>query len=402
MIDKNILLIITGSVAAYKSIDLIRKLQKKGCTVKVILTESAQKFITKMLISSIAGKENLYEDIFDEKDPMSHINLSRQSDLLVIAPTTSNFLSKIANGVCDDLASATVAASDKKIFIAPAMNKEMWSSDFNIQNLNKASSNPKMFLINPVEDILACQERGIGKMESCENILTKIEEYFQFQDKLKSYHFIITGGGTREAIDNVRFIGNSSSGKQAIEIVHFARFCGGQVSFVAANIQLPINIEEKCIYRVKSCDEMNLKIKELTKLSNPDKTIFISCAAVADFKPKHKSEKKIKKNDEDEINIKLVRNVDILHDIGNLKDNRPRVVVGFAAEDSDNLLANAKKKLISKNCDIIVANDIKSGSIFNSPDSYAILIDDNKPEELGAISKSEVAKSLLQKIIKIL
>ncbi len=400
--SKNILLIITGSVAAYKAVDLIRKLQKNNRQVRVILTKSAQKFITKMLISSIAGKENLYEEIFDENDPMSHISLSRKSDLVVIAPATANFLTKIANGTCDDLASAVVAACDKKVMIAPAMNKEMWSNEANLQNLEKIANNPKIHLINPVEDILACQELGIGKMESCENILTKIEEYFQFQESLSSFHFIITGGGTREAIDSVRYIGNASSGKQAIEIAHFARFCGAEVSFIAANIDLPINIEKERLYRVKSCDEMHKKVKELVESANNDKAIFISCAAVADFKPKSQSLNKIKKDEKGEIDIKLIKNVDILHEIGNLDQKRPKIVIGFAAEDEKDLIANAKKKLKVKNCDIVVANDIESGMIFNNINSKAYLIDDNNTDHLGKISKAEVAKRLIERIIKII
>lgn len=399
---KNILLIITGSVAAYKSVDLIRKLQKKDYNVKVILTKSAQKFITKMLVASIAGKENIYEDIFEEKDPMSHISLSREVDLLIVAPATANFLAKVVNGNCDDLASATVAASNKKTMIVPAMNKEMWNNQANLLNIKKIVNYSKIELINPIEDVLACREVGIGKMESCQNIVTKVEEFFKLQNCLKSYHFIITGGGTREEIDTVRFIGNASSGRQAIEIAHFAHFCGAEVSFIAANIELPINIEKDHLYRVKSCDEMHETVSNIISSSDHERTIFISCAAVADFKPKEKYKTKIKKGPEDEISIDLVKNIDILHQISNLKTNRPRVVVGFAAEDGENLINNAKNKLATKNCDLIVANDIESGKIFNSQHSSAYLIDNKDLKKLGTITKSDIARKLIQKIMELL
>ena len=401
--SKKILIIITGSIAAYKSVSLIRNLEKKSYQVKVILTQSAQKFITRLLVTSLIGEENVYTQLFDENETMSHINLSRQSDLVLVAPASANFIAKMANGYCDDLASTVVAACDKKIMIAPAMNEKMWQNSANIENITKLKKSDKFLIINPVEDILACKEKGIGKMQDPDVILTKIDEYFTKSSQLKGKVVILTGGGTREAIDSVRYIGNNSSGKQAIALCNSLKNHGADVTFVAANISHEIDLADNKIHRVESCDQMLHKVNELIANfhNNLENLIFVSCAAVADYKTKVISDMKIKKGEEDEISLKLVKNIDILKNISN-SSNRPKIVVGFAAEDGENLIENAKNKLAKKNCDLIVANDIKKGEIFGSSMSKAYLVTKDKIVSLENLTKKEVADQITTKIIEIL
>ena len=208
---KKILVIITGSIAAYKALDLVRDLQKKSYQVKVVLTKSAQEFVTKLLVNSLVGDKNVYTELFDENDTMTHISLSREVDLAVVAPATANFIAKMANGYCDDLASTVISACDKDILIAPAMNEKMWKSSANIDNIAKLRKSDKFSFIGPVSGVLACKEEGVGKMEETDAILVKIEESFTNSLRLAGKTVILTGGGTREAIDSVRYISNSSS-----------------------------------------------------------------------------------------------------------------------------------------------------------------------------------------------
>ncbi len=397
--SKKILVIITGSIAAYKTVDLVRNLQKKSYEVKVILTAAAQQFVTKLLVNSLVGESNVYTELFDEDDTMTHISLSRGVDLVLVAPASADFIAKMANGYCDDLASTVVSASNKDIMVAPAMNEKMWKNEANLQNIKKLQQSSKVLLINPIEDVLACGEEGVGKMENIAIIEQRIEEYFDDSISLKGKTVILTGGGTREAIDSVRYIGNSSSGKQALEIAKMAKKAGADVRLVAANISLDIELEKNKIYRVTSADEMFNQVNDLLDESkdNLENVIFISCAAVADYRAKEISDIKIKKDQNDEFEIKLVKNVDILSEIAN-GPNRPGMVVGFAAEDGENLLENAKNKLIKKNCDMILANDIKGGDIFGSDRSSAFLITKDEAVELGNLTKKEVADQLVKYI----
>ncbi len=400
--QKNVLVIITGSIAAYKSIELIRDLEKKSYKVKVILTESAQKFITKLLLSSLIGNENVYTDMFKESDSMTHINLSREADLIVVTPASANFIAKIANGYCDDLASTAISAANKDILIAPAMNHKMWLSDANINNIEKIQNSSHITVIQPVKDVLACKEVGIGKMADIKDISNEIDEYFNSSKILQGKTVIITGGGTREAIDSVRFIGNNSSGKQAVALSNAFRKYGAEVLLIAANINININLPEKKISRVRSCDEMMTKVQSvISNHSNLENLIFVSCAAVADYKAKSVSTIKIKKTSADSINIELVKNVDILKTISN-SQSRPKLVVGFAAEDGQDIIKKAKHKLESKNCDLLVANDIKKGSIFNSDSCDANLITSSDLTEYKKINKNDLATKIVKKVIALL
>ncbi len=234
---KKILLIITGSVAAYKSLELLRLLQKSGFAVDCILTKSAQKFITPLLVSSLCGNK-VYDDLFSKSDPLGidHIQLSRQSDLIIVAPATANFIAKIANGYADDLASSVILAADKKVLVAPAMNVQMWENEATQKNIVQILQNG-FLTIGPDSDILACGEFGAGKMVNPEKICEKVCDFFANESRLKGKKILITGGSTIEPIDPVRFIGNHSSGKQSLEIAAVLSEMGAGISFIAWNFR---------------------------------------------------------------------------------------------------------------------------------------------------------------------
>ncbi len=391
--SKKILLVITGSIAAYKSMDLLRLLKKKNFDVTCILTESAQQFITPLLASSLSGNKT-HTEIFSDEDAtgINHIQLSRQSDLIVVAPATADFIAKLANGYASDLASSVILAANKKIILAPAMNEKMWENlqtQKNLQTLVESGTT----LVDPESDILACGELGVGKMAAPEKICEKICDFFENQNLLKGQRILITGGSTIEPIDPVRFIGNYSSGKQAIEIAKVLNEMGADVTLVAGNIRETISLPKEKIILVKTAEEMFAAVK-----SNLTKTqVFIGCAAVADFRVKNFSDKKIKKNSEKNLTLELEKNPDILEFVGNSK-NRPGLVIGFAAEGS-NLEKYAREKLEKKNCDLIVANKIESGKIFGSNETDAIFVTAKKSEKLGIISKTKLAKLLAGKIL---
>ncbi len=388
----NILLIITGSIACYKSMDLIRLLKKNNYNITCILTKSAQKFITPLLCSSLTNN-NSYTDLFnaDDEVKMGHIKLSRENDLIVVAPASANFIAKLANGYADDLASNCILASNKKIIIAPAMNERMWLSKQNQNNLIKII-NSNIKIIQPETDILACNEFGIGKMADPETIYNKINQIFENKNKLKDRNIIITGGSTYEPIDPVRFIGNHSSGKQAIKIAEILDEMGANLTFIACNIKHPINIDEKKIIRCNNCQEVMNSVKK--NLKNCD--VFIGCAAISDFKVKNYSNIKIKK-DNQEFNLQLTSNPDIIKYVGNCK-NRPKIVIGFAAE-SNNIKQNAQKKLIEKNLDFIIANDIDYGNIFDNDKSKSMIISRKSSTELKLMTKKNLAQLITEKIL---
>ena len=410
---KRILLIITGSVAAYKAMDLIRLLRKKDFEITCILTKAACEFITPLLATSISGNAAHYE-LFSSinEAKMGHIALSRQHDLILIAPATADFIAKIANGYADDLASSVVLASDKKIFIAPAMNEKMWLQDSTQHNLAKLMQNG-VFIIEPETDILACGEYGVGKLAAIERISKKIEEFFDSQNLLKGKKILITGGSTIEPIDPVRFIGNHSSGIQAASLVKILYEFGADIKLIAGKINeeilRKISLPKESIIHVKTADEMFLAVKKNLAWCN----VFVACAAVADFKVKNFSKEKIKKSDlknkskntekdSKTLTLELISNPDILDFVGN-SEKRPQMVIGFAAE-SENLLANAKIKMRKKNCDLLIANNIAQNEIFGKIDTHALILEKSpqKTRDLGKISKENLAKIIAQKIAEFL
>ncbi|MBP7709631.1 MAG: bifunctional phosphopantothenoylcysteine decarboxylase/phosphopantothenate--cysteine ligase CoaBC [Rickettsiales bacterium] len=396
MKNKKVLLIVTGSIAAYKAMDLVRLLKKKSYDVTCILTKGAQEFITPLLASSLSGNKT-YNELFSVEDEleMGHINLSRKADLIVVAPATADFIAKIAGGLADDLASNVILASNKKIILAPAMNEKMWENKATQKNLSTALETG-ITMVEPETDILACGEFGVGKMASPEKICEKICDFFENQNRLKGKKILITGGSTFEPIDPVRFIGNHSSGKQAIAIAQVLHEMGADVTLVAGNIRETISLPKDKIIRVKTAEEMLGAVKKnLTKTH-----AFVACAAVADFKVKKVSNQKIKKTDGKNLTLELEKNPDILDFVGHSKQ-RPALVIGFAAE-SENLEKHAQEKLQKKNCDLVVANDIEGGEIFGSSQTKVIFVEKKKTQKFGKISKAELAKLLAEKIVSLL
>jgi phosphopantothenoylcysteine decarboxylase/phosphopantothenate--cysteine ligase len=390
---KKILLIITGSVAAYKSLDLIRLLKKSGYEVTPIMTKGAQEFITPLLVASICGSK-VYSDLFDLKDEseMGHINLSRESDLIIVAPASADFIAKMSRGIADDLASTVLLAANKPVFVAPAMNEKMWINPATQKNIEILQENG-IKILTPETDVLACGEYGIGKMTDVNKIFSEIENFFKTKKILTGKKVIITAGPTFEPIDPVRFIGNYSSGKQGIEIAAKFFDLGAEVILIAANIKDFGALPKKNIIKVKTAKQMLEAVEANLKKAD----IFISVAAVADFKVKKISKDKIKKSAKNSLKtLELVENIDILKTIGNSK-NRPQIVIGFAAESAD-LIKNAKIKLKEKNCDLIIANDVKDGEIFGSDYNQVSIISKKGVEYFKEMTKKEVAEVLVRKV----
>ncbi|MFT5703304.1 MAG: phosphopantothenoylcysteine decarboxylase/phosphopantothenate--cysteine ligase [Rickettsiales bacterium] len=392
---KNILLIITGSVAAYKSVDLIRLFKKADYKITPVMTKGAEEFITPLLVASIAG-ERVLDQLFSSEDEakIGHINLSRTSDAIVIAPITADFIAKMAGGFANDLASNIVLAANKPIFIAPAMNEKMWNHPQTQKNLQILRENG-VKILEPKADLLACGEYGIGKMVEPAEIFTQLDNFFSKKKIFAGKKVIVTAGATFEAIDPVRFIGNHSSGKQGIAIAESLSDLGAEVILVAGNIKENINLPKQNIIRVVSADQMLKAVEENLESTE----IFISTAAVADFKPKKTSTIKIKKSDQNSLKtLELIENVDILKTIATSK-RRPKIVVGFAAE-SCNLIENALVKLTAKNCDFIVANHIENGALFGSNyNEVTILSKDGKTKKLEKMTKKEIAEKLIEDLV---
>jgi len=393
MKPKKILLIITGSIACYKSLELIRFLRKNNYEINCVLSKGAKEFITPLLVSALSGTKT-YEDLFNNDDEvqMGHINLSRQNDLIVIAPATADFIAKIANGYGDDLASATILASDKKTIFAPAMNEKMWLNDITQKNINKLLQN-NFVMIEPEKDVLACGEEGLGKMASPEKIVEKINNFFKNQNILTGKNILITAGSTIEPIDPVRFIGNKSSGKQALAIAKILSEMGANVHLIAGNLSQEIKSSLKSVIFVNTAQEMFEAVK--SSLNSID--IFIGCSAVADYRVKNFSSQKIKKSNFQNLTLELEKNPDILEFVGN-SPNRPALVIGFCAE-SENLLENAKQKLFTKNCDFVVANHIENGKIFGSDFTSAFFVEKNQHSDLFNGTKVQLAQNLATIIV---
>ena len=392
--NKKILLIICGGISAYKSLEIIRLLKKRGATVKTILTKSAKEFVTPLSVASLS-QEKVYDDLFsvENESGMDHISLSRWSDLILVAPATANTISKLSKGSSDDLASTVMLASDKDIFLAPAMNVRMWEHPSTKENLNKLKKYSYK-IIGPEIGDMACGEFGEGKMTEPNEIVRQIESYFFNLNKNKKFKALVTAGPTYEYIDPVRFITNKSSGKQGFELAKALSKKGFETTLISGPTNLKINNDINLI-QVETADEM-FKATQ----NNLPTDVAIFSAAVADFKIKEKKRKKIKKIDY--VNLNLEENIDILNYVSNHNSLRPKLVIGFAAE-THNIEENSKKKLMEKNCDWIIANDVSNKSIgFDSDfNEVTILYKDKKidDEKLYMKKKSEIADEIIDRVV---
>jgi len=391
--NKKILLIISGGISAYKTLDLIRLLKKDNVEIKTILTKSGKEFLTPLSISTLSGG-NVYEDLFDQSNnKIDHIELSRWADLVVAAPATANLMSKVANGVADDLASTVILASDKDITFVPAMNVRMWENNATKNNINTLLKNGYLFQ-GPDTGDMACGEYGKGKMSTPDEIHNFIKDYFYKRDMLKKLKLkaLVTSGSTREYIDPVRFISNESSGKQGYFIADELNKLGIETTLISGNTKLNYSTNF-AVKEIVSGKEMLEEVKNKLPVD-----IAICAAAVSDFVPVFPSDKKIKKEQETN-NIQIKRNVDILQYLGS-SNQRPKLLIGFAAE-TNNLKENAKKKLIEKNCDYIIANDISRKDIgFSSDFNEITIFAKDKPEEkVTKNSKRLIARKITEKVI---
>ena len=333
--DKKILLVICGGISAYKSLETIRILKKVGCELKTILTKSSKEFVTPLSITSLS-RGKVYDDLFsiENESEMDHINLSRWADLILVVPATANTISKLAKGSSEDLASTVILASNKPIFLVPAMNVRMWEHPSTKENLD-ILKNYSYKIIGPEIGEMACGEYGEGKMTEPVDIVNKIDDYLFTIKKNNKLKALVTAGPTKEYIDPVRFITNKSSGKQGYELAKSLSRNGFQTTLISGPTNLKVNEEIKLI-KVETAEQM---FKETQKNLPVDVAIF--SAAVADFKVVEKKNLKIKKKDE--LTIKLEKNVDILNYVSNHNSMRPRLVIGFAAE-TNNLESNAIEK----------------------------------------------------------
>jgi phosphopantothenoylcysteine decarboxylase/phosphopantothenate--cysteine ligase len=393
--QKKILLIICGGISAYKSLELIRLLKKQDVEVKTILTKNAKEFVTPLSVASLSqGK--VYDDLFNVENEaeMDHISLSRWADVILVVPVTANTISKLSAGSSDDLASTVILASNKDVFLTPAMNVRMWEHPSTKQNLNKLKSYGYK-IIGPEIGGMACGEFGEGKMTEPKDIFQTIEAYFGELNKNQKLKALVTAGPTNEYIDPVRFITNKSSGKQGYALAKSLAKRGFQTTLISGPTNLQVNSNINLI-KVETADEMFKATQE-----NLPTDVAIFSAAVADFKIKERKNEKMKK--QEYLNLELEKNIDILNYVSKHNSLRPKLVIGFAAETND-LQENAQKKLIEKNCDWIIANDVSNNSIgFDSNfNEVSIFYKDEeiKNEKLIMKKKSAISEEIVDRVVK--
>tara|TARA_B100001778_G_scaffold144842_2_gene119102 strand:+ start:2307 stop:3506 length:1200 start_codon:yes stop_codon:yes gene_type:complete len=390
--NKNILLGVTGGIAAYKSAEIIRLFRKEGADVRVVMTESAKEFITPLTLQAVSGNE-IHDSLLDVKaeSAMGHIELAKWADIILIAPCTAETMAKITHGRADDLLGALILASTANIFIAPAMNMNMWLDKTTQDNYKKISSRGITF-IGPADGEQACGDVGPGRMVEPDNILNLIASSTK-RGPLSGKVITITAGPTREQIDPVRFISNNSSGKMGYALAEAAIELGASVNLVSGPVSL--NADKSInLHKVNSASEMSESVNKFMKSSD----IFIGCAAVSDFKPLDYSSIKIKKEDLVNPEIELEMNTDILSNVANTF--KSSFVVGFAAETSD-VANNAKKKLKTKNLDMIISNDVSDKSIgFDVDENEVNVITLNETIFLKKDKKIRIAREILKIIAK--
>jgi phosphopantothenoylcysteine decarboxylase/phosphopantothenate--cysteine ligase len=392
--DKRILLIIGGGIAAYKSLDLIRRLQDHGAQVRCILTAAAQHFVTPLSVGALSG-EHAFTDLFDAHSEfdVGHIRMARDTNLVVVAPATADLLAKMAGGHADDLATAVLLATDKPILLAPAMNPHMWASRATQRNLAQLIADGA-HIIGPGKGEMAERgEAGTGRMAEPLQIVAAVEALVRKTGPLTGKRVVVTSGPTNEPIDPVRYIANRSSGKQGHAIAAAAAQAGADVVLVCG----PVNIPDPLGVTVVRIETARQMLAAVEKALPADVTIF--AAAVADWRVDRESDSKIKKQGGKTPTLTLTENPDILSTISHLGSGRPQLVIGFAAE-TDDLIANAKAKLAKKGCDWILANDVSPATGIMGGDANTIhLITADGVENWPPQSKDDVAQTLIARVI---
>ena len=396
---------VSGGIAAYKAVEVLRLLQKAGCEVRVAMTRHATEFVQPLTFRALTEAAVLVDDFAPENpDPIAHINFSQNIDLLLIVPATANILAKFASGIADDFLSSTYLASNAPVLVAPAMNTTMWNHPATQRNIKQLKKDG-VHVVAPVSGELACKTVGTGKLEDVENIARQALDLLDaersepaaggFSADLKGENILITVGGTREAIDPVRFISNHSSGKMGFAVADAAAKRGARVTAVCGvTTAEPTEMIE--IIKAISAEEMFGAVMQ--KLS--ETTIFIGAAAVADYRPKNVQEAKIKKNNQDVLTLELEKTPDILSNVSRNRHNG-LLVVGFAAETND-VVSYARSKMEKKKLDLVVANDItQKGAGFNTDTNIATIITRDGEIDFPLMPKRELADKILDEVIKL-
>ena len=391
--DKRILLIIGGGIAAFKSLDLIRRLRKRGAFVTPVLTKPGAEFVTPLSVSALAG-EKIYSDLFDltSEAEMGHIELSRSADLIVVAPGTADLMAKMAGGLANDLASTLLLATDKRVLVAPSMNVRMWEHPATQRNLATLKSDGVLF-VGPNEGDMACGEYGYGRLAEPLEIVDAIDAALS-GGPLKGKHILVTSGPTHEPIDPVRYIANRSSGAQGTAIAKALAALGADVTFVTGPADVPPPNGVRVI-KVQTAAEMLTAVMEA-----PASDAAVFAAAVADWRVENAGPSKIKKDGNGLPTLEFAENPDILATVSKLKKGRPGLVIGFAAE-TDDVIANATAKRLRKGCDWIVANDVSPATgIMGGTENDVTLITADGSEDWPRMGKDAVAQRLAQKLVE--
>ena len=388
---KRILLIISGGIAAYKSLELIRLIRQEGASVRCILTKAATQFVTPLSVAALTG-EKIYDDLFSltGESEMGHIQLSRDADLLVVCPATANILARIAHGICDDLATTALLATDKPVMTVPAMNVKMWQNPATCANIELLRGRG-IILLGPIDGDMACGEFGPGRMVEPESILAAICEHFKETALLSGKRALVTSGPTFEAIDPVRYLGNRSSGKQGHAIASEISRLGAETVLITGPTALKAPSGVSVVHVETACE-----MYEACKAALPA-DIAVCAAAVADWRPEKTNDKKIKKNGEPPV-ISMIENPDILKFLGNDRLNRPALLIGFAAETGD-VVEKAQRKLAKKKCDWLLANDVSVGTnVFGGESNTIHFISRAGTEPWPKMTKKEVASRIALRI----
>jgi phosphopantothenoylcysteine decarboxylase/phosphopantothenate--cysteine ligase len=389
---KRVLLIIGGGIAAYKSLELIRRLSARGAATRVILTEAGSQFVTPLSAASLSG-DKVYRNLFDltDESEMGHIQLSRSADIVVVAPATANLMAKLANGHADDLATTALLATDKPVLLAPAMNVRMWEHAAVKRNL-AALAVDGIAIVGPNEGEMACGEYGMGRMAEPDEIVAAIQRVLGGAGApLKGLRALVTAGPTHEPLDPVRFLGNRSSGKQGYAVAEALQSAGAETTLISGPVELAPPRVAKLV-RVETARQMLAACEAALP-----QDIAVCTAAVADWRPEIQANSKMKKSDGGAPRLGLVENPDILHTLSH-HASRPQLVIGFAAE-TENLDANASQKRLRKGCDWIVANDVGLTSKVMGGDTNTVhLVTASGAESWPELDKHEVARRLAQRI----
>jgi phosphopantothenoylcysteine decarboxylase/phosphopantothenate--cysteine ligase len=394
---KRILLVISGGIAAYKSLILIRRLRERGAAVRCILSKGGAQFVTPLSVSALSH-EKVYLDQFSltDESEMGHLRLSQEADLVVVAPATADILAKMAHGIADELATTVLLASAAPVMVAPAMNHRMWLHAATLENMHKLELRG-VKRVGPNQGPLAEDEQGIGRMAEPEEILAAIEAQFRASGRLAGVRALVTSGPTHEAIDPVRYIANRSSGKQGHAIAAALAEMGAETVLVSGPTALadPAGVS---VFRIESAREMLTACERALPVE-----VAVCAAAVADWRAASEAEQKLKKNGgEDSPSLRLAENPDILATLSQTGNRRPRLVVGFAAE-TENVVVNARVKRAKKGCDWILANDVAPGTgTFGGDRNTIHLVTEKGVETWPTLAKEEVARRLAERIAETL